>query len=219
MECAGRGLAFYSYQSSQEIIYQEHLAKSLTDKYSNLNQQMDQLIHDANAQIKVLQDKIQAMQTEQAALETKNHELVDAFREKSRAQQQVQKLYQSLKAQVMASHVASAAGDEADIALQTARGDRFSDRLPETRTATASFSQKGAGNQQGAHGRQHNRAGSGSSGSSGQQRGGLGLGQQWNMPPQGHSVGRFYNSRTCSNLSFGLLSFGLARFPACGIYY
>lgn len=59
MECASRGLAFYSYQASQEIIYQEHLAKSLTEKYSNLSQQMDQLINDANSQIKVLQDKLQ----------------------------------------------------------------------------------------------------------------------------------------------------------------
>jgi E3 ubiquitin-protein ligase CCNP1IP1 len=61
MECASRGLAFYSYQSSQEIIYQEHLAKSLTDKYTVLSQQMDQLIRDANAQIKALQDKIRSV--------------------------------------------------------------------------------------------------------------------------------------------------------------
>jgi hypothetical protein len=58
MECASRGLGFYTYQSSQEIIYQEHLAKSLTEKYTSLSQQMDQLIHDANAQIKALQDKL-----------------------------------------------------------------------------------------------------------------------------------------------------------------
>lgn len=58
MECASRGLAFHSYQTSQEIIYQEHLAKGLTDKYNSLNQQMDQVIHDANAQIKAQQDKI-----------------------------------------------------------------------------------------------------------------------------------------------------------------
>lgn len=61
MECASRGLSFYTYQSSQEIIYQEHLAKSLTEKYTVLSQQMDQLIHDANAQIKALQDKLQSM--------------------------------------------------------------------------------------------------------------------------------------------------------------
>jgi hypothetical protein len=59
MECASRGLAFHSYQTSQEIIYQEHLAKGLTEKYNTLSQQMDQLIHDANAQIKALQDKME----------------------------------------------------------------------------------------------------------------------------------------------------------------
>jgi hypothetical protein len=61
MECASRGLAFYSYQTSQEVIYQEHLAKSLTEKYANLSQSMDQLIHDANAQIKALQEKLQGV--------------------------------------------------------------------------------------------------------------------------------------------------------------
>ena len=61
IECASRALAFHSYQTSQEIIYQEHLAKGLTDKYNVLSQQMDQLIHDANAQIKALQEKVQGM--------------------------------------------------------------------------------------------------------------------------------------------------------------
>lgn len=60
MECASRGLAFHSYQTSQEIIYQEHLAKGLTEKYNTLSQQMDQLIHDANSQIQALQDKLQS---------------------------------------------------------------------------------------------------------------------------------------------------------------
>lgn len=60
MDCASRSLAFHSYQTSQEIIYQEHLAKGLTEKYNVLSQQMDQLIHDANAQIKVLQEKVQS---------------------------------------------------------------------------------------------------------------------------------------------------------------
>ncbi|KAH8725739.1 hypothetical protein GQ44DRAFT_614949, partial [Phaeosphaeriaceae sp. PMI808] len=58
MECAGRGLAFHAYQTSQEIIYYEHLAKGLTDKYTVLSQQIDQLIHDANSQVKALQDKV-----------------------------------------------------------------------------------------------------------------------------------------------------------------
>lgn len=61
MECASRGLAFHNYQTVQETIYQEHLAKGLTEKYNTLSQQMDQLILDANSQIKMLQDKMQGL--------------------------------------------------------------------------------------------------------------------------------------------------------------
>lgn len=138
------------------------------------------------------------MQAEQASLEQKNHELVDAFREKSKAQQQLQKLYQSLKAQVMATHVANAAGDEADFTLHTARGDRFVDRLPGTRTGTANLSQLSASQHHGGRGRHHNRDGSGSSGSSGQQRGGVGLGFQWNTQLKGRGPGgQLHTGRKC----------------------
>ncbi|KAF2002949.1 hypothetical protein P154DRAFT_520703 [Amniculicola lignicola CBS 123094] len=190
LECASRGLGFYSYQASQEIVYQEHLAKSLTEKYAGLNQQMDQLIHDANAQIKMLQDKLHSKGADVASLEQKLLDLNDAFREKSRALQHVQKLYQSLKAQVMASHVATAAGDEADFTLQTARGDRFVDRIPGTRSGTANFSQMGVGIQGG--GRQHRRDDSGSSGNGGGasgQRGGVALGSGWNQQHESAPVG------------------------------
>jgi hypothetical protein len=58
MECASRGLAFYSYQASQEVIYQEHLAKSLTEKCASLDQSIEDIIHQANGQIKGLQEKL-----------------------------------------------------------------------------------------------------------------------------------------------------------------
>lgn len=75
MECAGRGLSFYSYQATQEMfgspradsarsltalhsVYQEYLAKSLTDKYSNLSTQLDQIIHEANSEIVTLRNKL-----------------------------------------------------------------------------------------------------------------------------------------------------------------
>ncbi|KAJ4341848.1 hypothetical protein N0V87_001513 [Didymella glomerata] len=119
MECASRSLAFHSYQTSQEIIYQEHLAKGLTDKYNVLSQHMDQLIHDANSQIKVLQDKVQ---------------------EKAKTLARQKKMYDTLKGRVMASHVAVAAGDEAEMTLQTVRAtDRFADRMPGVRTGTGMY--------------------------------------------------------------------------------
>jgi hypothetical protein len=157
------------------------------------------------------------MQTEQSGLEKKNNELIDAFREKARAQQQMQKLYQSLKAQVMASHVANAAGDEADYALHTARPDRFVDRIPGTRTGTANLGQFGVGNQQRGDGRRHNRDGSGSSGGrDGQQRGGgIGIGPVWSSQTQGQGLGgRVYTGRESSifqSQGITLRDYGLAN--------
>lgn len=75
----------------------------------------------------------------------------------------------------MASHVAVAAGDEAEMTLETARGNRFIDRIPGARTGTGAYSHTGVIQQPGG-GRLHNRQGSGSSVSSGQQRGGVGIG-------------------------------------------
>lgn len=128
-----------------------------------------------------------AMQAEQTSLETRNEDLARAFKDKCKAQQQVQKLYQSLKAQVMASHVANAAGDEAELALHTARGDRFIDRLPGTRTGSASFAQMGMSQQPGG-GRLHNRADSRSSGSGGQQQSGVALGPNYSSHLQGRGL-------------------------------
>ncbi|KAE8851708.1 hypothetical protein HRS9122_01995 [Pyrenophora teres f. teres] len=189
MECASRGLAFHNYQTSQEIVYQEHLAKGLTEKYNTLSQQMDQLIHDANSQIKALQEKMQAMQAEQVSLEDKNHELSGAYKEKAKAQQQTLKLYQGLKAQVMASHVAHAAGDEAEYTLQTAQRDRFIDRFPGTRTGTANYGQMAMPQQTGG-GRPHERDTSRSSGRSGLQRqGGVQHGPPFHAHLQGRGLG------------------------------
>ena len=81
------------------------------------------------------------MQAEQEILEGKNYELAKAYKQKTKAQAQTQALYQQLKGNVMATQVAHAAGDEAAYTIQTARGDRFIDRLPGTRTGTANYSQ------------------------------------------------------------------------------
>lgn len=42
----------------QRSIYQEYLAKSLTDKYQTLSTQLDKIINDANSEITTLRDKL-----------------------------------------------------------------------------------------------------------------------------------------------------------------
>ncbi|KAF1347987.1 hypothetical protein BDV97DRAFT_299117, partial [Delphinella strobiligena] len=58
MECASRGMSFSQYQTTQEIMYQDYMAKSLTEKYATLSSQMDNVINDANGEITSLRDKL-----------------------------------------------------------------------------------------------------------------------------------------------------------------
>ena len=77
IECAGRGMAFYHYQTTQEMyvdwlgmcckvltycsVYQEYLARSLTDKYSKLSSQMDNVIEEANGEIQSLRSQFEGV--------------------------------------------------------------------------------------------------------------------------------------------------------------
>jgi hypothetical protein len=129
------------------------------------------------------------MHAEQEDLEGKNFKLAEAFKEKSKAHQRSQNLYQQLKGKVMASQVAYAAGDEAAHTLQSARGDRFIDRLPGTRMGTANYSQMNMSQQTGG-GRTHNRDFSRSSGSSGRQpQSGINLGPPFDPQSQRRGLG------------------------------
>jgi hypothetical protein len=160
----------------------------------------------------------EAMYAEKKDLEDKNSNLVEAFREKNKAQQRALRDYQSLKAKVMATTVANAAVDEADLTLHTVRGDRYVDRLPGARIGTAHLSQLGA-NQSHSSGRHHHRGHSGSSGSNDHQnqRGGIGIAPQWSPQLQGRGLGRVHTgskSQLVALFYFGHLSFliGLLTF-------
>ncbi|RAL15761.1 uncharacterized protein BO97DRAFT_174456 [Aspergillus homomorphus CBS 101889] len=111
MECAGRALLFWAYQTTQEIFYQEFLGKTLTEKYANLNTQMDKIIQNANSEISALQARLSDMQTTQDELRKKNQELVDMYREKCNRFTQITNLYNLLKSRAMKSQMQTAASD------------------------------------------------------------------------------------------------------------
>lgn len=130
MECAGRALSFWAYQSTQEITYHEYLAKNLTDKYASLNTQMDKIIHDANGEISNLRNKMSNMQVDQDGLRRKNEELIQTLREKSRKQLRTQELYDKLKRRAMIGEVQNAALDAVDQNIQASvTVNRFVDRV------------------------------------------------------------------------------------------
>jgi E3 ubiquitin-protein ligase CCNP1IP1 len=109
-------------------VYQEYLAKSLTDKYASLSSHMDKIIHDANAEITVLREKVANAQAAYKALEVKHQDLAEQYRNKSKAHAVIHSNYMKLKAQALNSSVASAASHNAEHTLQTATAQSFVDK-------------------------------------------------------------------------------------------
>ncbi|CAK48291.1 uncharacterized protein An11g00580 [Aspergillus niger] len=129
MECAGRALLFWTYQTTQEIFYQEFLAKTLTEKYTNLNTQLDKVVHNANSEISALQARISGqpvhnMEAAQDQLRKKNQELVDMYREKCKKFTQMTNLYNILKSRAMRSQMQTAATDTVSQALDSLTASR-----------------------------------------------------------------------------------------------
>ncbi|OJJ37694.1 hypothetical protein ASPWEDRAFT_171161 [Aspergillus wentii DTO 134E9] len=124
MECAGRALVFWAYQTTQEIFYQEFLGKTLTEKYSTLNGQMDKVIHNANSEISTLQTRILDLQTNQEQLRKKSQELVDMYREKSKKFTQINNLYNLLKSRAMKSQMQTAVSDSVSHTLNSLGSSR-----------------------------------------------------------------------------------------------
>lgn len=137
------------------------------------------------------------MAAEYEALEANTHDLANEFKQRCRALQQSQSKYQALKAQVMASQVASAAGDE--IKTFTARRDRFIDRMPGTRIGSTTNNRMATQEYNGT--RTHARVDSRSSSTGAQQPAGLNLKPSYTSHIQGRmQSSRVGSSRKCSSL-------------------
>ncbi|KAL6719389.1 hypothetical protein ACLMJK_003628 [Lecanora helva] len=98
-------------------VYQEYLAKTLTDKYSTLSVHMDKVINDANSELNTLNQKLNNLQIDSDRLKSENTNLVAAYREKHRKHQQTQELYDRLKRKEMMAATQSAAFDSVDEVL------------------------------------------------------------------------------------------------------
>ncbi|KAK6531081.1 hypothetical protein TWF281_007906 [Arthrobotrys megalospora] len=109
LEIAGRGISFWTYQTTQEIVYQEYLSKTLTEKFNTLSTQLDKVVLEANTEIATLNERLQALAIENETISRKNHELGEALREKSRKQLEIQDRYDKLRRKSLISHVQTAA--------------------------------------------------------------------------------------------------------------
>ena len=115
-------------------MYQEYLAKTLSDKYTTLNVQMDKLVNDANAEIdglnqrfsretlsswgRLATDDALELQVDQEKLKQDNQTLLNALREKNRKFAQTNELYERLKRKEMTAATQYVAFNSVDDALQ-----------------------------------------------------------------------------------------------------
>ncbi|KAI8666896.1 RING-type domain-containing protein [Fusarium sp. Ph1] len=147
MECAGRALSFWAYQTTQDMYYQQYLYKTLAEKYSALNIRLEKTVSDANTEIDGLQHRLTGMTAEQDALRRKNEEIGQAYKEKSRKVLQLQELYNKVKSRAELGKIQKAASDAVDLTLETPsqlnQGIAGNNGVPESDN-TPAFSQRRA---------------------------------------------------------------------------
>lgn len=115
----------------------------LKEKLNDVNTRMEKVVHDADTEIAVLQNKLSsksrhsastpwpadsslaAMQLNQEDLQKKTNELADALREKTRKYTQMQELYNKLKRRTLYSQVQTAASDAVDQTLRSNSSSRY----------------------------------------------------------------------------------------------
>ncbi|KAJ8129626.1 hypothetical protein O1611_g4007 [Lasiodiplodia mahajangana] len=118
IDCASRALSFWAYQVTQEIIFQQHMSKTLTEKYSSLNVHLDKVVNEANAEIANCYNKLKSAELDRDELRKKYEELLQTCKEKNKKLLQTQELYDKLKRKAMLGQVQDAAEDAVESTLQ-----------------------------------------------------------------------------------------------------
>ncbi|KAI6047097.1 hypothetical protein EDC04DRAFT_585983 [Pisolithus marmoratus] len=93
MEICSRALSFWQYQVHQESSFQQAVSRNLNDRNAQLQKQLENVIREANGEIRLLGDKMTELERDLELERRKVRELQDTSRER-------EKEYQRLKAQL-----------------------------------------------------------------------------------------------------------------------
>lgn len=137
MECAGRAMNFWVYQTIQDRHYQEHLFKSLSEQHKGLKTRLQQAEHNAQVEAEDLKRKLHGkivmllldlvnadqywveLSLEQTSLFRKNQELAKSYAEKKRNFDQLQQVYNSFKKKTELGNIKRAAALAVDAGIQS----------------------------------------------------------------------------------------------------
>ncbi|KAF5520036.1 E3 ubiquitin-protein ligase CCNB1IP1 [Colletotrichum aenigma] len=114
MECTGRALSFWAYQTSQEDVFQRQTVKKMTAQLKTMERRHQSTISEVIEEKETLQERFQAQILDYSDLRRKYEELGKLYKDKCRRLNQVQDLYDKVKQRVEMGQVEAAASDAVD---------------------------------------------------------------------------------------------------------
>ncbi|KAK4126077.1 hypothetical protein N657DRAFT_654535 [Parathielavia appendiculata] len=103
MECAGRALTFWAYQTANQISYQVRRNAKLKDYCAELQGEIENIWSQANQRITSLTQKIRDMEVEEQSLKRRYEQLRVTLENRTKELSQSQELYSKLKQRVLLS--------------------------------------------------------------------------------------------------------------------
>jgi E3 ubiquitin-protein ligase CCNP1IP1 len=134
MECANSGMAFWAYQSFQEIYYQEHANKSLKQQLDVKNRELSGVKSSAQNEISKLEDSLQHASDKMGKLSRTLAELEEGRKSLERDRNKFRTSYEKLKQKALVPGIESAAEENAAFAAQG--GDYGGMFQPRSRTGS-----------------------------------------------------------------------------------
>lgn len=139
MECANSGMAFWAYQSSQEIYYQEHANKSLKQQLDVKNQELKGVRASARDEVGKLEEALQDASDKIGKLTRSLAELEEGRKSLERDRNKYRTSYDKLKQKALVPDIENAAEENAAYAAQGADYGN----MPPPRSRTGSDGSRG----------------------------------------------------------------------------
>ncbi|KAI6151831.1 hypothetical protein BKA82DRAFT_2901892 [Pisolithus tinctorius] len=89
VEICSRALSFWQYQIHQESSFQQAVSRNLNDRNAQLQKQLENVIREANGEIRLLGDKITELERDLELERRKVRELQDTSREREKEYQRL----------------------------------------------------------------------------------------------------------------------------------
>ncbi|XP_046364020.1 E3 ubiquitin-protein ligase CCNB1IP1-like [Haliotis cracherodii] len=129
MEICTRALSFWTYQTHQEIIYQEYQATKHREKSSQLQQYYEQIVSKTQTELTTLKSHLKVAKKDLDSMKKKHSELAERLSERSRQYQKLQSLYESLRRRCITPATFNGCGDASMIDQTANRLQNFTMNL------------------------------------------------------------------------------------------